>query len=100
MVIEFHRTTDPACVHYIPPKGWWQRRRYDRARGQSCTTCADAKAQPVVDSMLDELLDRPRCTCGLLLTKSGTALTCVHCDQPCAGTRSTCIRCRALHRVK
>ena len=100
--IEYHLDTDPACRYYVAPRTWWQRRKHDRARGRSCWICTHAKAQPgpVVDEMLDEMLTRPRCACGLMLTKQGACLVCVHCDAPCAGTRSTCARCRALHAVK
>ena len=39
-----HRRTDPACTEHREPRTWWQRRRYDRARGHSCTYCMRQRA--------------------------------------------------------
>jgi len=34
-----HRTTDPACKQYRPPRGRLSRWLYDRNRGRSCPRC-------------------------------------------------------------
>ena len=34
-----HRTTDPLCRHHRRPANWWQRRKFDRARGRVCSPC-------------------------------------------------------------
>ena len=34
-----HTSTDPACSEHKPPRTWWQRRRFDRARGEVCPVC-------------------------------------------------------------
>lgn len=34
-----HVTTDPTCSKHEPPRTWWQRWRFDRARGRACPAC-------------------------------------------------------------
>lgn len=34
-----HRVTDPGCVFFLEPRGWWARWRYERARGLPCRAC-------------------------------------------------------------
>lgn len=34
-----HRTTDPVCIEHVPPRTWWQRRRFNRGRALACMIC-------------------------------------------------------------
>jgi hypothetical protein len=34
-----HTPTDPACAWHREPRIWWQRWRFDRARGIECDVC-------------------------------------------------------------
>ena len=44
-----HATTDPTCSWHEPPRNWWQRRRFDRARGRACVICRPDEWARLVD---------------------------------------------------
>lgn len=44
-----HISTDPACSEHEPPRTWWQRLRFDRARGKACPVCASTQGKHEFD---------------------------------------------------